>query len=106
VHSSVGSTGTMHSWIAGKELCQRFLKLLLYPGPDLLDLPPLIGGSVVSDGEFEFMDLHPERPPAACSRRVAVEITLQQDRRSHLIDLFLARLPADIPLDQKAIGLR
>jgi hypothetical protein len=48
----------MESRFAGKKLCQRALDDFLNTRADLLNLPALVGGAVVGDGEFELTFVH------------------------------------------------
>jgi hypothetical protein len=44
--------------MAGKQLRQSSLDLLLHTGAGLLDLPAFVASAVVSDGELEFQGIH------------------------------------------------
>src|SRR5882724_8676950 len=54
VNAGVSATQAMDARFAWREFRQRFFELFLHAGADLLHLPTLVLGAVVSDDQFEF----------------------------------------------------
>ena len=69
VDAGIGPAGAMDAGMAGKQLRQRGLDLLLHAGADLLHLPAFVAGAVVGDGQFEFQGAHYGSRPAPSKSR-------------------------------------